>query len=119
MTKLFFDGWAVMDDIEKEIKKVAKTSEEKEELWHLVDDMVHHKVLESILDKLPEASHVEFMGKYHERPFDSEIVKYLKEKIGENVEEIIKTEVGSLAIELLDEIRGKEGAPQKHSEKKE
>jgi hypothetical protein len=111
MTKLFFDGMTLLEDVEKEIKKVAKTPEEREELWHLVDEMVHHKVLGSILDRLPETSHKEFMTKFHERPFDNSLVDYLKEKIGENVEEIIKTEVGSLSMELLDEIRGKENQP--------
>jgi len=118
MTKLFFDGLAILEDVEKEIKKVAQTTEEKEELWGLVDEMIHHKMLGNILDKLPEKKHEEFMIKFHERPFDVDLMGYLKKEIGENVEEILKTEIGSFSMELLDEIRGKESLGGSETEKK-
>lgn len=119
MTKLFFDGLEAFENLEKEIKKIAGSAEEKSELWHLVDDLVHFKMLDSILEKLPQESHEEFMTKYHERPFDNEIVGYLKGKIGENIEEILKSELGQYSMELLDEVRGKEHLGKTASENKE
>jgi 5-bromo-4-chloroindolyl phosphate hydrolysis protein len=107
MSKLFFDQLVVLDNVDKEIKKVAKSKEEEEELWQLVDEMVHHRVLGCVLDRLPKKSHEEFLVKFHETPYDEGLIDYLKEKIGENIEELIKQEVGALAFELLDEIRAK------------
>ena len=107
MSKLFFDELVVMDAVEHEIKKVAKSEEEKVELWGLIDEMVHHRVMGCVLENLPQASHEEFLQKFHEAPHDESLLGYLKEKIGENIEELIKQEVGSLAFELLQEIRGK------------
>lgn len=118
MSKLFFDQLIVLDDVESEIKKVAKSPEEREELWHLVDEMVHHKVLGCILDRLPRGSHEEFLDKFQTAPYDEGLIGYLKEKIGENIEELIKGEVGGLAYELLEEIRGKEALGGEPSEKK-
>ncbi len=106
MSKLFFDHLLALEEIDKEIKKVAKSQEEREELWALVDEIVHHKALGCILDKLPRDSHEEFLDMFHKAPHDEDLLLgYLKEKIGENVEEILKTELGNLAFELLTEIR--------------
>lgn len=106
MSKLFFDHLIVFDEIELIIKKNTQTVEEKEELWELIDEMVHHKVLEVILDRLPRGSHEEFLELFHQRPHDeTTIIGYLKRKINENVEEILKQELGSFAFDLLEEIK--------------
>jgi hypothetical protein len=118
MSKLFFDHLIKLDEVEEEIKKVAKTQEEKEELWQIVDEIIHHRVIGCILDKLPPKNHQEFLEKFHEAPYDLGLIEYLTQKIGENIEEIIRQEIGSLAYELLAEIRGKEIEAPQHSEKK-
>jgi hypothetical protein len=107
MSKLFFDQLIVLDEVDKEIKKVASSKEEQEELWQLVDEMVHHRVMGCVLDRLPKLHHEEFLAKFNAAPHDESLLDYLKEKIGENIEELIKQEVGDLAFELLEEIRGK------------
>ena len=106
MSKVFYDKLIVLEEIEMEIKKVAKTKEEKEELWAIVDETIHHRVIGKVLEKLPKESHQEFLEMFHLSPHDENILTYLQEKIGENVEEIIKQEIGDLAYELLKEIRG-------------
>lgn len=108
MSKIFYDHLVVFEDIDKEIKQAAKTPEEREELWQLVDEIVHHKVLEKILDELPKKNHEEFLGMFEETPYDNSLMDYLNKKVKGNIEEIIKQEIGSLAFELLDEIRGQE-----------
>lgn len=106
MSKLFFDHLVELKEIDKEIKKVAKTSEERQELWMLVDEIVHHKALGCILDQLPRDNHEEFLELFHKSPYDEDLLfGYLKEKIGKNVRQILKTELGNLAFELLEEIR--------------
>lgn len=107
MSKLFFDHLVVLDEVEAFIRKNTKTNEEKEELWGIIDEIVHHKVLDLILGKLPKNLHGDFLKKFHSHPHDEDIIKYLQEKITENVEELIRQEIGSLASSLLDEIGGK------------
>jgi hypothetical protein len=118
MSKLFFDDLINLDDVEKEIKKVTQTHEEREELWQIIDEIIQHRILSCILDNLPEKYHEEFLEKYHDAPYDLGILEFLVEKIGENIEAIIKQEVGSLVYELLAEIRGKETEAPRSSEKK-
>ena len=108
MSKVYYDHLIVLDDIEKKIKKIAQTQEEREELWQLVDDIIHHRVLACVLDNLPKDNHKEFLGMFHEAPHSLSLMDYLKERIKENVEELIKQEIGGLASELLEDLQERE-----------
>lgn len=106
MSKLFFDHLVELKEIDREIKKVAKTAGEREELWGLVDEIIHHKVMGCILDKLPREHHEEFLELYTGRPHDTELLfGYLKEKAGADMEEVIRSEMESLSKEILGEIK--------------
>ena len=107
MSKLFFDHLISFEEVELTIKKFTSTKEEKEELWQIVDEMVQHRVLDFILGKLPEKEHEDFLTKFHAAPYDEGIINYLKEKIGQNIEELIRQEIGSLAYEILEELGSK------------
>lgn len=106
MSKLFFDHLIELKKVDHQIKKVAKSAEERQELWALVDEIVHHKVMGCILDRLPRESHEEFLEMFHARPHDEEyLFEYLKKKVGENIEELIKQEIGILSADLLNELK--------------
>ena len=106
MSKLFFDHLVELKKIDKEIRKVAKTAEEREELWGIVDEIVHHKVIGCILDKLPRENHEEFLEIYHKSPHDSDVVfGYLREKTGGDMEKDLKEEIDKLGDEILGEIK--------------
>ncbi|MGA3291808.1 MAG: hypothetical protein ABSC49_01525 [Candidatus Microgenomates bacterium] len=105
MSKLFFDHLIVFDEIEVVIKKTATSKEEKEELWGLVDEIVNHKVVEKVLDRLPRENHEEFLELFHKSPHDEEIIfGYLKSKIGENVEKELQKELENVSSEILKEL---------------
>jgi len=107
MSKIFYDRLIVLEEIEAEVKKIAKTREEKEELWKEVDELVHHRVLGCILDKLPEKNHQEFLEKFHKAPYDEGLIPFLAERIGQDIEDFLKLEMGKLKTELLQLIKGK------------
>ena len=107
MSKLYYDHLIVLDEVEAVIKRAAKTQEEKEELWKVVDETLHHRVMGKVLDKLPREHHEEFLHKFHATPHDENLLTYLQEKIGENVEELIRQEIGNLAYELLQDLKKK------------
>ena len=106
MSKLFFDHFVVLDDVEREIKESAETHEERHELWKIVDEIVHHKVFGCIFNHLPDEHHHDFMDKFHEKPYDHSLLDYINEKIEDKIEEIIKKETKNLAAEILQEIKG-------------
>ena len=87
---------------------IAKTREEREELWLLVDEIIHHKAVGCVLEKLPSNNHQEFLEIFHKFPHDSDLIfGYLKEKIGGNIEEILRQELGDLTFEILMDFTSK------------
>ena len=106
MSKIFYDHLIILEEVEAEVKKSVKTAEEREELWILVDEIIHHRVLICVLDRLPREHHQEFLQKFHEKPHDETLIDFLKEKGGQDFEGVIKEEIEALNSELLQEIRG-------------
>lgn len=105
MSKLFFDHLLELKEIDKKIKQIAKSADEREELWGLVDEIIHHKVMGCILDSLSPDHHDEFLHLYHTSPHDTDrIFGYLKVKIGSSAEELIKKEIESLSNELVNDL---------------
>jgi hypothetical protein len=108
MSKVFYDDLIVLEEVEEQIKSSVESSEEREELYNVVDEIVHHRVLEIILDHLPQKHHETFLEKFHETPHDYGLLEYLNKKVEKNMEEIIKQEIGGLAFEILQDIKGEE-----------
>lgn len=105
MSKLFFDHLIYLEEVEVEIKKTASSREEKEELWALVDEIVIHKVLGKILDKLPRVHHEEFLTLFHKCPHDEIVIfGYLREKTGKDIEGSLRKELEAIGTEILREI---------------
>lgn len=107
MSKIFWDKIIVFEEVEAEIKKVAKTPEEKEELWREIDEIIHHKLMGCVLDKLPKKDHQEFLEKFEKAPYDEGLFKFLTERVGEDIEDFLKLETEKLKTELLQLIKGK------------
>jgi hypothetical protein len=105
MSKLFYDHLIVIEEVEAEIKNIAESPEEREELWQIVDEIIHMRMLELFLNKLSEEHHDEFLEKFHKRPHDESLLGYLKEKINEDVEEFVKKEIKLLEKEILRDIK--------------
>jgi hypothetical protein len=106
MSKIFYDRLLELKKIDKEIKKTSKSKEEREELWVLVDEIIHHKVIGCILDNLPRERHEEFLDLFYKSPHDEELLfTYLRKEVGENIESIIKQEIESLSADLLHDIK--------------
>ncbi len=106
MSKIFYDKLIILEEVEIEIKKVGLSTEEKEELWRLIDEIIHNRVLETIFDILPREHHEEFLTKFHEAPYHEGLFRYLNEKTQKDVEEFIRKEIKALEQEILKEIKG-------------
>lgn len=106
MSKLFFDHLIYLEEVEVEIKKTASSKEEQEELWGLVDEIVTHKVLKTVMDKLPKDSHVEFLELFHKCPHDEGVIfGYLRKKTNKNIEKELREELKNISSEILKELK--------------
>jgi len=105
MSKVFYDKIISLDRLDKEIAKISSSLEEKEELWHLVDGLIHHRVVAGILDNLEVKHHDEFLVRLYNKPHSEGLLSYLQKKIKIDVEEFIKVEIMNLIEEILTDIR--------------
>jgi iron only hydrogenase large subunit-like protein len=101
MSKIFYDHLIDLGSVEKRVKRIAKTSDEREELYHLIDDIVHHRVLGCIFENLSESEHKNFVSEFKKRPHDKNLISYLQERVRVDIEEFIRMEIHALATELL------------------
>ncbi len=101
---VFYDHLIDLKDIEEKIKNKGLSKEEHAELMLIIDEMIHHRVIGCILDKLPKTYHEEFLDHFADRPHDENLLAYLKDKVGEDLSGFIKNEVRLLASELHEEI---------------
>lgn len=105
MSKLFFDHLLDLKELDREVKKVVKTPEEREEFWGMIDEIIHHRVMGCILDNLPKENHREFLEMFHKSPHNEPLLMgYLKKQIGENFEELLRQELGTISSDLLNEL---------------
>lgn len=106
MSKLFYDHLLNLRELDSIIKGMATTHTEREELWQKIDEIIHHKVLECILENLPQHHHEEFLVILHRSPHDETVIfGYLKEKIGPHIEGMVRHTLGSLNEELSAEMK--------------
>lgn len=98
---LFFDHLIVIKGLEKKIKKHSASNDEMQELWRYAEELIHAKVFDCCLGNLPEEHHQEFLDKFHKAPHDRGLIEYLNQRIGKDVEKLIKTEIKKLSKELL------------------
>lgn len=101
MSILFFEHLIVIEGLDKKIKKVSSSNEEMQELWRYVEELIHTKVLDCCLGNLPKKHHPEFLEKFHKAPHDLGLLEYLNQKIGKDVEKLIRKEIKKLSKELL------------------
>ncbi len=103
MSKIFYDQFIDLGDLKSKIDRISQSGEEKEELWHLVDEYVHHRILGCIFDNLPRKYHDEFMKRFYDEPFNDGLIEFLNAKMGMNFEKVVREEVDRIKKELLKE----------------
>ncbi len=107
MSKVFFDKYISVKKLEKYISLVATSLEEKEELWQLVDEILHHRILHCMLDELPKKHHKKFLLKLYDAPHDENILQFLQQKISKDIKSFIELEVESIEHEILKDLQKK------------
>lgn len=105
MSRVFYDRFIILEEIEVELDKLDMESEERQELDQLIDEIIHHKVLDRLLTHLPKKHHTEFLERFHKAPYDDTLIDYLNEKIERSVEEHVREEMGKLKKEILEDIK--------------
>ena len=107
MSKIFYDHLIILNDVDRLIKDATDVEEERHELLHLIDELIHHRVFGCILGHLPREHHEEFLDSFHQTPHDEALIEFINEKTEQKIEEVIQKEMETLKEEILETIRGK------------
>lgn len=104
MSKLFFDDLVDLSDLEKAINESVESEDERHELWHIVDELLHHHVLGCVFDHLPGEHHEEFLNLYHANPADDMLIHFINTRASIDFAELLKNELQSLQNSLLSDV---------------
>lgn len=105
MSKIFYDHLIILEEVEIELGKLELDRDERRELEGLIEEILHHRVLERILSELPRVHHEEFLEKFSQSPHGHHLIEYLNERIEKSVEEHIKEEVERVKKEIMADIQ--------------
>lgn len=105
MSKIFYDHLLELESVTKHIGALEIPKDEKEELWHLVDEMLHHRLLGVVLDKLPEVHHEEFLEKFVKNPHDRSLIAYINDLIDGDIESHLMSEISQFESEIEEIVK--------------
>lgn len=106
MSKLFYDHLLELEKLSNRINQICETEEERVELWYIVDEIIHHRVLMCVLDYLPREHHELFVERFKNEPYNEELIFFVNDKAGESIEGRIRERIIKLQEELLTELIG-------------
>ena len=105
MTKLFYDHLVIREEIDLELDKFTLDPQERQELIEIIDQTLHHNILNVIFNHLPKDKQPEFVKKLHTAPFDLELLEYLKIHAHPEIENKIKDHAAKIKKEIMGEIK--------------
>ena len=123
-TKLFYSDLVKLKDLLKELDQFQLSAEERDEVFDLLDDIFHHRILDSLLDILPESHHQDFLDRFARTPHDIDLLEYLRQHTTSDPQakiittfEIVKREV-LLDIHLAKPKKTSRMSPSQSKQKK-
>src|SRR5258706_12444864 len=105
MAILFYDHLINKSHIIALINEAEEADNQKGRPLQLIDDIIYQGVISLILEKLEPHHHHTFLVQVHEKPYDPEIISYLKDHIGPNIEEEIRTEGEKLIQQIIKDLK--------------
>jgi hypothetical protein len=105
MPILFYDHLVDYQEIHIHIDRHVAQDEHKARARQLVDDIVHHAVLDYILGAIPVTKHTTILSLFHDRPYDPEILIYIRQHTHDDIESDIRNHLSDLIRSIIDDIR--------------
>lgn len=108
MKKHFFNHLVKAEDLHEELEKLEMSTDEKIHIMKLIDESIHHTILDTILSELSDDDKKAFLSHLDSEDHD-QIWEFVNGKI-ENIEDKIKRAAEDIKSELhLDVKSAREG----------
>ena len=105
MAILFYDHLIIKSEIEEAISASPEAENQKGKALQLIDDIIFQGIVSFLLEKLELHHHRTFLTHVHERPYDPEIIAYLRDHVGPNIEEDLRAEADKLIKMILQDLQ--------------
>lgn len=110
MKKNFFDHLIELDDLHEEIRSLDMSDDEKIHILKMVDESIHHTILDAILSELSDEDKKTFLKHLDSENHDT-VWDFVNSRI-ESIEEKIKKAADDIKTELHTDVKStKEGKP--------
>lgn len=96
MAIIYYDHLFSKSQIKEILDQLQDAENYKNKLHQLVDDIIFQGITVMLLKQLAETKHKIFLEMVHERPYDPEIIIFLREHTHSKIEEDIKKEAEKL-----------------------
>lgn len=104
MSILFYDHLFSKQQIQDIVDQIEESENLKSRLHQLVDDIIYQGLVAMILGKLKESKHEIFLEMLHDRPYDTEIILFLREHTHDQIEDDIRQEAEKLLGTILKDM---------------
>jgi len=101
MAIIFYDHLINKEEVIVLIDESPDPENTKHRAKQLVDDVIHQEIIGFILERLDTPKHRTFLTLVDERPFDPEIILYLRDHVGPTIE----TDLEQFANDLIRQIK--------------
>lgn len=81
MGSVFYDEMVDLKELLQELALVALDDRQEEEIYHHIDQIVHHELLDEILTRLPRTEHQEFLVLFAQDPGNQELWVFLESRL--------------------------------------
>ena len=105
MSRIFYDHLTMFEKIAPKVGMHMSSPIERGEIWHIIDELTHHRVVHLILEKLPLEHHEKFLQKFAKAPYDNRIVHFLEEHLGDDIQQVIASDLALFEEEILQIIQ--------------
>lgn len=98
MTKIFYDHLVAIEELTTELDRL--NNEEGSHITALIDETLHHHVLDTILTHLPKEHHETFLAHFHKAPADPQLLLFIKERITIDIEQAIQKKAATVKKDI-------------------
>ncbi|MFZ5844850.1 MAG: hypothetical protein ACOY0S_00065 [Patescibacteria group bacterium] len=101
MSKIFYDHLIVFEEVIAELDRHPLNPQERQELIALIDETMHHHILDLILSHLPREHHETFLSRFHQAPHNPKLLVFLREVIAIDIEAAIRARAQEVKKQTL------------------
>lgn len=104
MAILFYDHLITKSEIETLIANSDEAENQKGKALQLIDDIIFQGIVSFVLENLETHHHHTFLTHVHERPYDPEIIVFLRDHVRPDIEDSLRQEADRLIKMILQDL---------------